>query len=185
MEIKISDKTYARLAELATGFDTVDNVINRLIDKVSNQPVTKPEIIFEPKDENNFKAQLLNTKKAEVRLYTGEHRFIYLWSANKLTKDSNLRSNLGSGYLRNWQKKGIKKIELKVLSSSANEGIASIASALGLTYSETDLLNPKKYRENDDYYVITFNNEDENLINKIKLKVNSDGEVRVPSHMLD
>lgn len=46
MDITISDATYSRLAAQAKGFETPEQVINRLIDVVEIDHDTRPELFF-------------------------------------------------------------------------------------------------------------------------------------------
>lgn len=54
MDITISDATYSRLAAQAKGFETPEQVINRLIDVVEIDHDTRPEL-FNPEGEADFK----------------------------------------------------------------------------------------------------------------------------------
>jgi len=120
--IRISDELYARLESNAVGFDTPSALIERLLDKCDGieqvnlpESTKKPELIFQPTNEEQFKEQLLDKKQASVRLYkqngSVENR---TWNAERLSKSSNLRGNLWSGLLRGWKKKGIVKAEFSI-----------------------------------------------------------------------
>jgi len=120
--IRISDELYARLESNAVGFDTPSALIERLLDRCdginqaeSSESMTKPELIFNPSDEEKFKINLIKKQQAQVILYkqngTFERR---IWNASRLSESSNLRGNLWSGLLRGWKKKGIIKVELSI-----------------------------------------------------------------------
>ena len=120
--IRISDELYARLESKAVGFDTPSALIERLLDQCDgikptpkSDSQTRPELIFQPSDEQRFKKLLINIGQANVVLHkqngTVERR---TWNANRLTDSSNLRGNLWSGLLRGWKKKGITKVELSI-----------------------------------------------------------------------
>jgi len=120
--IRISDKLYARLESHAKGFDTPSALIERLLDaqdgiviKEIKESTEKPELIFLPSDEDQFKKLLISGKQAAVSLHridgSIEKR---IWKANKISQSSNIRGNLWSGILRGWKKKGIVKAELSI-----------------------------------------------------------------------
>lgn len=115
-QITLSDEVYKRLEQHAIGFDTPEQVIVRLIDLAEGTSTSKPELIFTPSDDNDFKSDFLASGHAEVTLYfnTGKREIIH-WEAKRFNANSNLRANLWSGYLRNWKDKGIIKAELNVL----------------------------------------------------------------------
>lgn len=186
MKIDISEKTYERLSKLVVGFDSPDAVINRLIDKTLNYAEKKPEVFFKPEDEVVFKRELLKSRKAEVCIYKSDGTYmIMLWNASKLQEESNLRANLGSGFLRDWKKKNIVKIELEVLSGGEDEQMLKLAHALDLRYIELIGLKPKIHKEDEYNYLIMFQDEsNKNALLKIKM-LNSDCEVMLPSYMLD
>ncbi|MEZ8193186.1 hypothetical protein [Vibrio sp. 1F279] len=187
MKIDITTETYQRLSELVQGFDSPDAVINRLIDEVTKQPKEKPIVIFNPSNEEKFKGELLSTKLAEVCLhYTNTTPLFFPWNAQKLKDTSNLKANLWSGFLRDWKKKGITKIELTVLSNDADMEMLKLAHALGLSYADAMKIQPRSHRENDDYYLIWFENEDMEILNKIvHKKVDNDLNFYLPAFMLD
>lgn len=118
-KIEISNETYERLGKLVIGFDSPENVISRLLDQAEGKTIQKPELFFEPKNEDEFKARLLETKEAEITLYKNDgSREILHWNAHRFKPESNLRANLWSGQLRGWPEKGIVKAELTVLQVS-------------------------------------------------------------------
>jgi len=113
--IDVSDSVYERLSKLVTGFgDTPNNVIERLLDKTDNVS-KKPSLSFYPEDESRFKELLLSNKKAEVCLYKADGEIeVIVWNALKFSESSNIKANIWSGYLRNWQEKGITKAEFTI-----------------------------------------------------------------------
>lgn len=115
MKIDISDKLYNRLAQHVVGFEQPENVIERILNDYEGRKVlNKPEIIFVP-NEDTFKDDLLIKKEAWKHFEfvdgsTSDER----WVANRFSEDSNLRANLWSGSLRDWQVKGIKSLTLSI-----------------------------------------------------------------------
>lgn len=188
MKIDITTVTFQRLSEFAQGFDTPDAVINRLIDEVTKQPEVKPIIIFTPESEDDFKSQLLNVKLAEVCLhYTNAAPTFFVWNATKLKESSNLKANLWSGFLRDWKKRGITKVELTVLTKDTDLEMLKLAHALGISYDDALKIRPCSTREDDNNYLVWFENNNENILSKIAHthKVNIDGHVYLPTYMLD
>lgn len=164
MQIEISDSTYKRLAKLVEGFDTPDAVISRLLDSVEGAVESKPEIIFYPSDEERFKRLLLRDQLAEVVIYKADMtREVSQWVAKRFTESSNLKANLWSGYLRDWKKKGITKIELSIYPKPTHiddtlefERDKKLALTLGLTFNEM--------RELDGDYEIDTNESNDGLV---------------------
>ncbi|MDR2925138.1 MAG: hypothetical protein LBU76_04205 [Azoarcus sp.] len=119
-KIYVSDVTFQRLKERVTGFnDTPEAVIERLLDDASApQPVCKtpkPELIFRPADEGEFKRLLIQRRRATVVLYKGDGTNETLkWTAKRIKPESDLRGNIWSGYLRGWESKGIVRAEFSV-----------------------------------------------------------------------
>ncbi len=186
MKIEISQKTYERLSELAKGFDTPDAVINRLLDSVTKVPERKPTITFDPSNELDFKAALLDTRLAEVCIsYTDKPTQFLVWNAEKFKDSSNLKANLWSGFLRGWKEKGITGITLTILDSSTNRTVLEIGHALGLSYADAVVVQPRHHREDENNYLIWFENEDLSIIDKVQHKVNNDREVYLPAFMLN
>ncbi|WCG82475.1 hypothetical protein [Pectobacterium sp. A5351] len=106
--IEISQETFDRLAKYATGFDTPENVINRLLDTQEVELSQRPELTFKPESEELFKQELIRIKHAKVELYKADGtKEEGEWNARTINQTSSLRSNLWSGYLRNWKEKGI------------------------------------------------------------------------------
>ncbi|MGK7897178.1 MAG: hypothetical protein AB4372_27070 [Xenococcus sp. (in: cyanobacteria)] len=124
--IRIPDELYKRLEAKARGFDTPANVIERLLNLSEGEavpmPVTSPvpkahslEIIFYPAKEDEFKALLLQYKKAFVKITkTDGTSQIKEWNASKFSSESSIVGNLRSGQLRNWKEKGICKAEVAI-----------------------------------------------------------------------
>ncbi|MDQ6970756.1 MAG: hypothetical protein Q9M16_09625 [Mariprofundus sp.] len=130
--IRISDDLYKRLAAHVSGFDTPSNVIERIlnefegIDSYSNeencsdtdydiQQAEALEIVYVEGSEEGFKQQLLESKKAYIKIYFANNTTeIKEWNATRFSESSKVDGNLRSGYLRNWKKKGIYKVELAV-----------------------------------------------------------------------
>ena len=113
--IEISESVYSRLSQLIQGFgDTPDSIIERLLNDAEGTKL-KPRLTFYPEDESKFKKLLLRDKKAEVVLYTENGEIEVLkWSASKFKESSNVKANIWSGYLRNWEVKGITKAEFTI-----------------------------------------------------------------------
>lgn len=156
--IRISDTLYKRLETRAVGFDTPAKLIERLLDEVDNiQPnkiaeltenTIKPELVFNPVSEDQFKKLLVKNKQAEIALYKSDGtREISIWNASRFRSDSNLRGNLWSGQLRGWKEKCIIKAEISILPSpNCIEEVGEIeqtkvlASYFNLKYDEMERL---------------------------------------------
>ncbi|WP_051305644.1 DUF7557 family protein [Desulfogranum mediterraneum] len=125
--IKISANLYQRLGAHAEGFETPEGVIERLVTfyeeqrGLENTALTKPmkemplnlDIIYYPSDEESFKQQLLQKKVAYLLLHKFDgSKEIKEWNALNFSDQSSVNGNLRSGYLRDWQKKGIVKAEI-------------------------------------------------------------------------
>lgn len=107
-QIEVSQTTFDRLAQHASGFETPESVIIRLLDIAEAEPGKKPVLTFEPADEEAFKRQLLQARRANVHLRMADGTVEQsTWNVRALNENSNLRANLWSGYLRGWQEKGI------------------------------------------------------------------------------
>jgi len=159
--IELTQTTFARLEQLAEGFDTPEAVIIRLLDNIDGRTETKPTLHFDPSDESEFKLRLIESKEAEVVIYKNdETREIVRWKANRLSESSNLRGNLWSGLLRGWKSKKIKRVELSILPQGINlpdddtEQRKSLAQELGLTFNEILQLD----------YDISENNSNDGLV---------------------
>ncbi|GAV21193.1 hypothetical protein MMIC_P2173 [Mariprofundus micogutta] len=128
--IRISDKLYKRLEEHALGFDTPSNVIERIMDAYEGiesaprnnsspeasqeiEPANALEIIYHPDSEEDFKHELLVSKRAYIKLnFTNGMSEVKEWNAIRFGASSSVDGNLRSGYLRGWKKRGIYKAEL-------------------------------------------------------------------------
>lgn len=131
--IRITSELYKRLEHHATGFDTPSNVIERILNFYEGgdqtdlatlnatssieevEPADKLDIIYHPANENIFKKDLLFKKRAYIKLYyTNGQTEVKEWNASRFTEHSSVDSNLRSGYLRGWKRRGIHKAELSV-----------------------------------------------------------------------
>jgi len=181
-QITLSDAVYKRLEQHATGFDTPEQVISRLLNFAEGASHSKPELSFCPEDDKEFKAAFIASGHAEVVLYynSGKRDVIH-WEAKRFNEDSNLRANLWSGYLRNWKDKGIIKAELTALPRETRDPedetmrTRMIAHAINLKYDELDeiqgLFEVHEQTTNDDmlvgYYVEFDRDTPEALLEKI------------------
>ncbi|MCA1773976.1 MAG: hypothetical protein LC677_15750 [Halomonas sp.] len=134
--IRVPDKLYKRLAVYAGGFETPTNVIEKILEFYERahpivdggerdvpiqemQPANTLEILYfsdsEGISEEGFKDQLLDTKKAYIRMYyTNDTSEIKEWNASRFGASSSVDGNLRSGYLRGWKDRGIFKAELAI-----------------------------------------------------------------------
>lgn len=127
--IRVSDELYSRLEALAEGFDTPNNVIQRLLryyERGGSKPLTETpaplesepvelDLIFYPSGEEGFKLELLEHRKAYVKLHkTDGSAVVKIWEARKFSESSSVSGNLRSGLLRGWKKKGIYKAEVSI-----------------------------------------------------------------------
>lgn len=115
MNIKISEHTYERLSKHSVGFEQPEDVLIRLLDFYENRKsLAKPEIAFLP-DEASFKKKLLEIREAWKNIeYTDGSNTVEKWIASRITDSSNIKANLWSGSLRDWEIKGIRKITLSI-----------------------------------------------------------------------
>lgn len=130
--IRISDELFRRLETYASGFDTPSNVIETILNayeglnpdikletNTENRSETKPatslEISYSSGSEEDFKQQLLEKKKAYIKLYyTNNTTEVKEWKAFRFSTSSSVDGNLRSGYLRGWRQRGIFKAELSI-----------------------------------------------------------------------
>jgi hypothetical protein len=130
--IRISDDLYKRLEVYASGFDTPAKVIEKILDEFEGvksefvtgqstsdnfeiQPSSNLEIIYFADSEEDFKQQLLDAKKAFLKIYfTNNTSEIKEWDASRFSSSSRVDGNLRSGYLRGWKERGIVKAEVTV-----------------------------------------------------------------------
>ena len=130
--IRISDELYKRLEAYASGFDSPSNVIETILNAYEEQnpdfqpninalnhseveAATSLEISYCGISEDDFKQQLLENKKAYIKLYyTNNTTEIKEWKAFRFSSSSSVDGNLRSGYLRGWRKRGIFRAELSI-----------------------------------------------------------------------
>ena len=125
--INIDEKTLVRLATYVqkSGLETLSEAISYLLDihdspaqtKLAPYPVLSNslEIVYSPLGEENFKRQLLEYKRAYIRMFYKDGKIINaIWNAQRFTETSSVRGNLASGYLRGWQKEGIYKVRVSI-----------------------------------------------------------------------
>ncbi len=125
--IEIPAVLYQRLSAHAKGFETPAIVIERLLDSfegrdiaesniTANTTISLPislEIIYYPADEESFKRELLQKKIAYLLLHKLDgSKEIKEWKTTNFQPHSSVNGNLRSGYLRNWKKKGLVKVEI-------------------------------------------------------------------------
>lgn len=125
--IEIPDNLYQRLGVHAEGFEDPASVIERMVTfyeeqrGIENTVLTGPvkelplnlDIIYYPSDEESFKQLLLQTKVAYLLLHKLDgSKELKEWNALSFSTESSVNGNLRSGYLRDWQKKGIVKAEI-------------------------------------------------------------------------
>jgi hypothetical protein len=115
--IELSDEVFKLLADKAVGFDTPEMVIKRLLCDIDERLNNKLEIIFNPRDENEFKKEFIKSKKAKIIIYKSDgSQEIFIWNIKRdFNENSNLKGNLRSGYLRKWKDKKIIKAELFII----------------------------------------------------------------------
>lgn len=127
--IRISNDLYKRLEKHAFGFDTPSNVIETILDiyeGVSSEssvqiptpdilPADSLDIVYHPNLEEDFKKELLISKKAYIKLYfTNGSLVVEEWITRNFTATSSVSGNLRSGRLRGWKERGIYKAELAI-----------------------------------------------------------------------
>lgn len=79
------------------------------------QPAGSLEIKYLSGSEEKFKQELLENRKAYIKIYyTNGTTEIKEWKASRFKSTSSVDANLRSGYLRDWKKEGIYKAELSV-----------------------------------------------------------------------
>src|SRR5690554_7237911 len=116
--IRISESLYQRLSAHAEGFDSPASVIERLLDQIEGvdpKPasdheatlMTRPELHFHPSEEL-FRKGLIEGKTGLVVLHFKDGTQVEKqWQSSRFTDSSNLRGNIWSGLLRNWEEKEI------------------------------------------------------------------------------
>lgn len=130
-QIDITEDIYLRLAKHAKGFDTPEQVVERMIDfyeeKVSlptkmhvGAPDLQPQdfqlvIKFFPGDEEDFKRRFLAQGFAWIVIHKTDGTVMEKrWNIKGFTSNSSLKGNLLSGRLRGWREKGIHKAEIAI-----------------------------------------------------------------------
>lgn len=115
MKLELSEEVCSRLANHAVGFEAPNQVVEKLIDFYEGRKsITKPEIEFLPSEEE-FRRLLIDKKEAwKLFAFVDGREEVEKWMASRFTESSNLRGNLWSGSLRDWQVKGIKKLTLSI-----------------------------------------------------------------------
>ena len=89
---------------------------NEQIRTTSSLNNNRPLLLFLP-DEETFKNNLLKKKQANWMIFYADGREENgFWDAGNFMESSNLRSNIWSGYLRNWKNRGIIKAIFEVTS---------------------------------------------------------------------
>lgn len=127
--IRLPDELYTRLSKHAQGFDTPANVIEKLLNQVegispakeakeaTNLNSKRPELVFFP-DEASFRQGLIDGHTGEVTLHLSNGCTVRKeWRSVRFTERSNLRGNIWSGLLRDWQQQGITAAEFSMLVS--------------------------------------------------------------------
>ena len=128
--IELSNDTYDRLAQHATGFESPECVINRILDIIEVEPGQKPSLSFYPEDEEEFKKQLIEMRRAHVSLrFADGSEELGIWNVRAFNQGSNLRANLWSGYLRGWKERGIISASFRIDTKSTDSGPTRILSS--------------------------------------------------------
>jgi len=115
MNIEISEEINQRLSTHRVGFETQEQVIERLLDHYEaklNQE--RPVVKFVP-NESEFKQNLVQKKSAWKELHFNDGSVkVEEWIASQFKETSSLRSNIWSGPLRDWKSKGVSKLILSI-----------------------------------------------------------------------
>ncbi|HAS1563237.1 hypothetical protein PE051_01645 [Enterobacter asburiae] len=120
MQIEIYESTYNRLAALVKGFETPDAVINRLIDAFETDQNKRPELVFNPSNEDDFKRAVLQHNQIKVEMFKSDGTCEQgTWNVRAISETSSLRANIWSGYLRGWKEKGIVRAVFTVVEDSS------------------------------------------------------------------
>jgi len=134
-QIHLSGQNYCRLESHAKGFETPENVIERLLDhyevshkaglplaKIDSSRPDKLDLIIIPSDEE-FKKALIATQGAWICLkYIDGTQQVKYWSAKQFQSTSSLRGNLFSGHLRGWKRKGVCRAKIAISKQDVMEG---------------------------------------------------------------
>lgn len=115
MNIEISEEINQRLSTHRVGFETQEQVIERLLDHYEaklNQE--RPVVKFVP-NESEFTRTLVQKKSAWKELHFNDGSVkVEEWIASQFKETSSLRSNIWSGPLRDWKSKNISKLTLSI-----------------------------------------------------------------------
>lgn len=130
--IRVPQHLFDRLQAVAPGLMTTAEVIERLVDfyeshhgrveptadttPTSPQILSRPKLHFHPRDENEFKAELLRSRRAkvELQLSSGKNEE-HIWKADRMTESSSVRANLWSGILRDWKTRGVITARISIV----------------------------------------------------------------------
>lgn len=115
MHIDITEELDQRLSTHRVGFESHEQVIERLLDHYETKDkLDRPNIEFIP-NETQFKQNLVQKKSAWKELHFTDGTIkIEEWIAKQFKETSNLKANIWSGPLRNWKSKNIKKLILSI-----------------------------------------------------------------------
>lgn len=124
MDINITEELYQRLSTHSVGFETHEQVIERLLEHYeAKNNLDRPLVDFHP-NEAEFKRNLVQQKSAWKELhYTDGTIKIEEWVANQFKETSNLKSNIWSGPLRDWKSKNISKLILSSEKPDTKHGL--------------------------------------------------------------
>lgn len=113
MNIEISEEINQRLSTHRVGFETQEQVIERLLDHYEDKlNQDRPVVKFLP-NESEFKRHLVQKKSAWKELHFNDGSVkVEEWVASQFKETSNLRANIWSGPLRDWKSKSILKLIL-------------------------------------------------------------------------
>jgi len=124
--IRISNIVFKRLEKYAVGFDNPANVIERLLNRaegINTADLSAGEnsdilpITLIPADPEQFRTELLKTKKAIIRINYGKVVEEKPWNASKFNESSDVIRNLRSREefrQGNWQSLGIKDVIVRI-----------------------------------------------------------------------
>ena len=124
MVIDITEELYQRLSTHSAGFETHEQVIEKLLEHYdATNNLDRPEVNFIP-NEAEFKRNLVQQKSAWKELhYTNGTIKIEEWVARQFKETSSLKSNIWSGPLRDWKSKNISKLILSSEKPDTKHGL--------------------------------------------------------------
>lgn len=131
MNIEISEELYQRLSTHSVGFETQEQVIEKLLVHYETKDnFNRPIVEFIP-NEPEFKQNLVQKKSAWKELHFNDGSVkVEEWIASQFKETSSLRSNIWSGPLRDWKSKNISKLTLSIekpeIKSGLNDGAIEI-----------------------------------------------------------